>query len=209
MITGITALAGLKGSGKTHTAFTVAEEVKRSGTGVVPVVMSFADPIKMFLWDRFYIKKDQVDIDELKPRLDLDFDRANKCNLWGEMLSTLQEIADGATPIGPGYRKVIQLFGTDIMRTIDDNIWVKQTKKSLDELENCAYVSFHVILDDMRFANEYECLDRLAEWLECPFECYLLSPTPEGVYSSADDSHVSENLEWLIGLPHEVKVNPL
>jgi hypothetical protein len=54
----------------------------------------------------------------------------------------------------PEYRRLLQVYGTDVHRTIDSDYWLKRTMQSIEEGEN-------VVIPDVRFPNEAQVVDHL------------------------------------------------
>lgn len=66
------------------------------------------------------------------------------------------EQSDAGIVYKTSYRKVLQLFGTDVCRHFIDSIWVKQ----VEELINLDYKTRYVVTD-VRFDNEAEMIRRV------------------------------------------------
>jgi len=84
---------------------------------------------------------------ELKLRIQKDFDLSYD-QLWGDE----KEIEDKRYPNGNSFwtpREIMQFIGTECMRVVDDNFWVKALFRKIDENEYK-----NVILTDVRFPNE-------------------------------------------------------
>jgi len=81
-----------------------------------------------------------------------------------------------------GFRKLAQLIGTEIVREIDEDFWVKEVVRSIKQVEKC--VDF-VLIDDWRFPNE----DLTKYFPERKVFRILLVTKDE-----QKDNHISENL---------------
>lgn len=126
------AFTGYAGSGKSECAGYLEDMYAFRG-------YSFADPIKtavaaMFGWDP----------DDLEG--DTDYSRMFRERVdpwWSEALGI-----EDFTP-----RKAMQIFGTDIMRRWNDDIWVSIMERRIDEARKYHY---RVVIDDCRFPNEID-----------------------------------------------------
>lgn len=94
---------------------------------------SFADPLKMVLLQQDPI----IGMDLYKPGLMIHLSEALK--RYGE---------DGVKKVYPLYRRYMQRLGTEGIRAIDPDFWVKAALKDLDT-QNGKYV-----FTDVRFPNE-------------------------------------------------------
>lgn len=85
---------------------------------------------------------------ELKLRIQRDFDLSYD-QLWGD----LKETDDNRYPKKTGGfwtpREIMQFVGTDCMRSIDNNFWVKELFRVIDDND-----IKDVIITDVRFHNE-------------------------------------------------------
>jgi len=83
-------------------------------------------------------------------------------------------------PSGKTYREILQLFGTDWMRSLDEQVWVRQAAKTIRTNQRVPDIHLWVI-DDVRFPNEIEFIHSMKGKV-----IYLY----RGV---GDDAHSSEN----------------
>ena len=131
----IIGICGLIGSGKGSVADILVEEHNFKK-------ISFADKLKdgvasVFNWDRQMLEGDTNDSRKW---------REEKDDFWSK------ETGETITP-----RLVLQLFGTDCMRSgFFDGIWVSLVKKHLLENPNANYV-----IPDVRFENEAKMIHAL------------------------------------------------
>lgn len=118
-------------SGKTTAARTLCQE-----RGYVPV--KFATPIRLMLDSLFSFAK----VDNIRERL------------WGERRhEPIRELG------GVSARYLLQTLGTDWGRmTVNQDLWVHAARSAIQEnLSNHSMVT----IDDLRFHNEWEMLDRM------------------------------------------------
>lgn len=72
-------------------------------------------------------------------------------------LSELAETENSikAGPFGPEYRRLLQVLGTDCIRAVDEDFWVKAALKQMDNPEG------KYVFDDVRFPNEAKVIQSL------------------------------------------------
>jgi|SRR5690554_132546 len=58
----------------------------------------------------------------------------------------------GSIPYKIPYRKLVQLVGTDVVRTINDDIWIERCEKRIDLLKKLNVSG--IVVSDVRFNNE-------------------------------------------------------
>lgn len=83
-------------------------------------------------------------------------------------------------PSGKTYREILQMFGTDWMRGLDENVWIRQAAKTIRTNQRVPDIHLWVI-DDVRFPNEIE---------------FIRSMKGKVIYlyrGVGDDAHSSEN----------------
>ena len=97
---------------------------------------------------------------ELKEKVKYDFDMTDN-QVYGDLkeVPDTRYIKDKVHVSGTGGqeyettywtpRELLQYFGTDVYRKIDDNIWVRLLRKNLDQNKN-------YIITDARFPNELD-----------------------------------------------------
>ena len=69
------------------------------------------------------------------------------------------------------YRKMITLLGTEIGRGIDDEIWIRALIKSIREIFKDTTID-RIIIDDVRFFNEYRRVGEILKEWDIPYEVY-------------------------------------
>ena len=140
----IIGLCGLIGSGKDTTAGMLEELATKDGGGRCCKI-SFAGILKdvvsmLFRWDRQLLEGDTVESRTFRDTVD---------DWWSTRLNM-----PGLTP-----RKVLQLFGTDVMRThFHPDIWVVSLEKTVESLVK---QGTSVIVSDCRFPNEVAAVKKL------------------------------------------------
>jgi len=77
----------------------------------------------------------------------------------------LKKIVERITPDGKidkaRDRALLQFLGTEYFRTIDPDFWVKQWVKAVAERLELTMGECRIVVDDCRFANEVEAVQRL------------------------------------------------
>jgi len=131
-------ICGVKGSGKSTLAQIIQNKYEKDGYKVI--IIPFAYGIKKTL-SNFVADSINIDLDIAKEY----FYNPDK----------KEKIIDG---IGVSARVMMTAFGTDFIRSINKNFWLKYTdhliEKYITEYNDCEKLLF--IFDDIRFANEYE-----------------------------------------------------
>lgn len=90
--------------------------------------------------------------------------------------------------------QVLQLFGTEVCRSINPDLWAE---KALERIEKLGLS--RVVITDCRFQNEAEYILRRQ-----PF-AYLIELTrrPQELHGSRYADHASEDLSWLRDVEHQ------
>ena len=65
--------------------------------------------------------------------------------------------------IGKSPREILQLLGTDVARKIHLSTWTDMAKREILSTMNDGLTESIVLIDDMRFPNEYEVLQQLED----------------------------------------------
>jgi len=179
----IHAFIGQIGAGKTF--FALKEVKKHKSIGRSVLMISWADPIKQFLSTSFGLNKTGL-VREDFDNFYKDISSTKIVNIFsdalmkyaveavipitestrGLLVKRIKEHMDELKQIfsnlnehpekySSGYRRLIQLTGTEFGRAIDKNIWVEVVLSRIDLAfrNNIAQV---VIIDDIRFENEYD-----------------------------------------------------
>jgi len=133
---------------------------------------SFADPLKYMAMSLFGLKEEQVyGSQEHKNQVVPDLLREN-------MPGIDRAIDYGVYEPGPmTVREFLQYLGTDIMRSIDQNVWVNRCLQDIEEEQPIL-----AVIDDCRFPNEVAAIQAAGG------KVIGLTRDTEG-----EDSHASEN----------------
>jgi len=172
---------GQMGSGKTYHALKKAQEMKSIGRSVL--LISWADPIKQMIYDKFYMTKsgfqdggqmklleklDNECIDEILQSYFVELLSENhlpKCRSQlfkacihpyiDEIENTLRGAALNHKDYNTCFRKLIQFIGTEIGRSINETLWIDVVlnRIKIAFTNNVAQVA---IIDDIRFMNEFD-----------------------------------------------------
>jgi hypothetical protein len=172
---------GEMGSGKTYYALQKVKELKSDGKTVL--MISWADPIKSILYRNFGLLKSgqsselaenlnklsstdfirtiresiTFTISRLQKHLSNDdfekFDKALKEN--ENILIQIKDDISNNINYDENFRKLIQIVGTEIGRSLYNNIWIDSTLNDITlafdyNIAQCA------IIDDIRFRNEMD-----------------------------------------------------
>lgn len=127
-------LTGYAGSGKSTVASYLVEEHGYTR-------LSFAGPLKKMLRT-------------LDPLVSSSFD--DQCYRVSEILETHGETE--AKVLFPEYRRLLQVLGTDCIRAVDENFWVKAAVAQMTDPEG------KYVFDDVRFPNEAQVIKDLNSW---------------------------------------------
>lgn len=129
----IIGLCGFKGSGKSFTANRIKAELETKIFGVK--IISFADGLREMTYKLMGTDLNAQEYSEFKEK---DF----KMELSGKTISFTG-------------RELLQKLGTDVLRKINDNIWIDIMKEKVLSIKNDKSADV-IIIDDIRFENELE-----------------------------------------------------
>lgn len=188
-----TSLSGSKGCGKSA----VANQVLRKHQGTDPVILSFAQPLKIFLtellqegndptvvYEALYGDKDNTFVSTKRIRRQtIEYAMiglvnslkvtqiTNKFIQWAQESGLIVDQVSG--------RELLQKVGTEFFRhRIRDTFWVDLMQQSILENEGCT-----IVVDDTRFPDEFRLLKSMGFVM-------LNIINPE---ENIKDSHISEN----------------
>lgn len=188
-----TSLSGSKGCGKSA----VANQVLRKHQDTDPVILSFAQPLKIFLtellqegndptvvYEALYGDKDNTFVSTKRiSRQTIEYalmgllgalkvdQTTNKFIQWAQESGLIVDSISG--------RELLQKVGTEFFRhRIRDTFWVDLMQQSILENEGCT-----IVVDDTRFPDEFRLLKSMGFVM-------LNIINPE---ESTRDSHISEN----------------
>jgi len=163
----IISIVGKMGSGKTYTCSKIENELRPLGYPVIR--LSLADSLKMFTYDVFGVRKDsKVDQVELRERLKKEYsdvmvkfvelspnetDQNERAKYLISVCELIENIPEKNIP-----RYLLQKIGTDIVRKfVDKDFWTRRMIEKLAELQFLEFMTEGIVLiDDMRFDNEYK-----------------------------------------------------
>jgi len=159
----VLAFAGKKQSGKNTSINYISPKLTHYSDHV-----SFAGPLKTICGDLFELDNNQL--------YGTDAEK-----------NTLTKCVDPDTNDAMTARQVMQIFGTDMCRSIKGDVWVSKTMRTIDK---CLYnpADFcgppdYIFIDDCRFTNEYDALKAREDTL-------VIKVERPGY--SRNDAHVSE-----------------
>lgn len=188
-----TSLSGSKGCGKSA----VANQVLRKHQDTDPVILSFAQPLKIFLtellqegndptvvYEALYGDKDNTFVSTKRiSRQTIEYAMIGLVNslkvtqITNKFIQWAQEEGLGAHSVSG--RTLLQKVGTEFFRhRIRDTFWVDLMQQSILENEGCT-----IVVDDTRFPDEFRLLKSMGFVM-------LNIINPE---ESTRDSHISEN----------------
>lgn len=152
----IVGLAGRSKSGKNTAANTLTDILKEGGISSSHI--SFAYPLKRMIIDTFGIPEENVFGSQKK--------RLVSFGTWGDYFS--ETIPDGILKTDRiNVRDMMRHLGTDIFRSrVDRNFWVKSFRRRInnnafDEDFPADTNNRVVIVTDIRFENEVDCVTKL------------------------------------------------
>lgn len=188
-----TSLSGSKGCGKSA----VANQILRKHQDTDPVILSFAQPLKIFLtellqegndptvvYEAMYGDKDSTFVSTKRiSRQTIEYammelvNSLNVTQITNKFIQWAQE--SGLIVDSISGRELLQKVGTEFFRhRIRDTFWVDLMQQSILENEGCT-----IVVDDTRFPDEFRLLKSMGFVM-------LNIINPE---ESTKDSHISEN----------------
>jgi hypothetical protein len=120
--------------------------------------MSFAAPLKAVLA-------------KMNPVIGFDLYRPQQLIHLDEALRRYGE--DGVKKVYPEYRRLLQKLGTEGIRSIDEDFWVKAAAKLINDQPNDA----RLVFTDCRFPNEAKAIQKAGMWGD--YVLTLPAPTAE------------------------------
>lgn len=160
----IIGITGRLGSGKTYYSNQLLESFKDEGK--VCIKLSFADPIKKILFEKFGLSKygNILDFSNYKIKetindsLNVITIRLYNENFDFSELIEKSNILDIFSKIDEknyeiSFRHIIQKFGTEIARSYNNNIWIDYMNQQINTFSMVVDI---ILIDDLRFLNEYE-----------------------------------------------------
>lgn len=188
-----TSLSGSKGCGKSA----VANQILRKHQDTDPVILSFAQPLKIFLtellqegndptvvYEAMYGDKDSTFVSTKRiSRQTIEYammelvNSLNVTQITNKFIQWAHE--EGLVTQSVSGRELLQKVGTEFFRhKIRDTFWVDLMQQSILDNEGCT-----IVVDDTRFPDEFRLLKSMGFVM-------LNIINPE---ESTKDSHISEN----------------
>ncbi len=156
----IIGFAGKAASGKT-TAAKHLQTILGDKIQVLPMASMLRREVETFL--RQVGAEDRVPLlygnqqDKLTP-FDVDEQSARSCcSAWDSFISHNQDIQDQPGWTLVSVRRILQWWGTEYRRAQDPDYWTKAWEGALTELTDR---NVHILVDDVRFHNEVEAVQR-------------------------------------------------
>jgi len=186
----IVQIAGRKGAGKTYLTTILFDYFSKEGYRIYKT--SFAAKLKSYLrklgitkykatkiipYDEFHIKLYEILCDIFI--FDENGELSDKLNKYSKEIENAYKIFFIEKKYNLGFRKFAQIIGTEIIRSLDENIWVKQVVMDIQEVKDAADI---VLIDDWRFPNE-----DLAKYYDNVLRILLVNKI-----NSSNDDHISE-----------------
>ena len=96
----------------------------------------------------------------------------------------------------PEYRRLLQVLGTDCIRAIDEDFWVKAAMKGLERLDDSA----RVVFSDVRFPNEAEAIQdfRATGWSQAMTEVWFIDRDVAGAGEHSSEQSAGKLYEDLV-----------
>lgn len=168
----IIGLCGFKGSGKTFTANRMKAELEKEGKTVK--LLSFADGLREMTYKLIGKELNVTQYNEFKVK---------------EFKMELSDITITFTG-----RELLQKFGTNILRNINEDIWIDIMYEKIfsDEIFNKFDT---IIIDDVRFSNEESFIKQLQRSnIEVNIEVLMMFCDFKSHLYNDQDQHESEDL---------------
>jgi len=158
----IIGFAGKAGSGKTTAARHLATLLDRP-TRVIPMAQVLRDEVEAFLRQvgadaqvplLYGNQDDKVTVFSIDQRRALD-----ACPRWDDFIAVNREIQTEPGRTALSVRRILQWWGTEYRRAQDPDYWTKAWQRKVASLD---LAREHVLVDDVRFANELATLKSFA-----------------------------------------------
>lgn len=151
----IVALTGNIGSGKSY----IADKLNRYllKNGVKSIILPFALPLKKsvkYIYSIYGLSEPKFNFNRLIKFINLTLSKHYKIDdtITKDIITKFYNLN---LHNEKDERIIIQKFGTELMRSFDENIWINLWKAELNQFIND---DICVIVDDLRFINEYNTL---------------------------------------------------
>lgn len=136
----VIAFIGKKRSGKS-----TACEYLAGNSAVASVRINFKDKLLSEVQEKFLEHIDAIVV--AMNELDKEAIKRGETAPW-----TVQRLIDEKPPL---FRTLLQNYGTDVVRAIDPDYFVKEWERAVE-----SHASFQILTDDIRFRNEYNAVKR-------------------------------------------------
>lgn len=73
-----------------------------------------------------------------------------------EVLETLDNDLDRVKQVFPEWRRLCQIYGTEVQRSVDPHIWIRRTVNAIQHDFNTGDGAGRYVIPDVRFVNERE-----------------------------------------------------
>lgn len=158
------AFIGRIGSGKTFISKNLMDYFKEDKKFSFISKISLSDSLKEFIFDNFgfykegRIQKKELNFEEFKKilRKTIKFEEEEDLKKSYEIYKMTYYSLDDYS-YKKNFRYFIQNIGTDIFRKKDENFWIK---KFIDKINNINSNRFLILIDDLRFKNEYDIIKK-------------------------------------------------
>ena len=187
----IVGFAGKAATGKTTAAKYVLDQAD-SNIVIIPMAKLLRDEVEQFL--------KQAGASESVPLLHgsqedkikvfyLDEKKAlSVCSDWGNFISINRKLKHLSGKTAVTTRLLLQWWGTEYRRSQDPDYWTKAWK---DKIETIDLNHTHVLVDDVRFVNEYNAIKKQKGLL-----VKILRPGFGGANNHSSESSLDHVNEW-------------
>ena len=138
-------ISGKLGSGKDE----IAKSAIKDGFGYR---IAFADQVKDLVINCFNLNKDLV-YGSQKDKETLTHVRWDTINIPMSLLIKYRNVAIDPKQVYLSIREILQIVGTDMMRSFDPNVWINLAFNNMEKTDK------HVIITDVRFKNEAKAIE--------------------------------------------------
>lgn len=96
----------------------------------------------------------------------------------------------------PEYRRLLQILGTDCIRAIDEDFWVKAAMRGIADVDENA----RVVFSDVRFPNEGQAIQdfRATGWTQAMTETWFIDRSTAGTVAHSSEDWAGNMDEDLI-----------
>lgn len=156
----IIGFAGKAASGKTTAAKHLLQQ-SEADIAILPMAVVLREEVEDFIRQvggEAYTPLVYGDQDDKVRIFYVDEQRAlEQCSVWTNFVANHQDIQDQPGQSAVSVRRILQWWGTEYRRAQDHDYWTKAWEKKLQEYD---LTNTHVLVDDVRFANELEIIKK-------------------------------------------------